>query len=102
MLVVGSCGLLGALRGDLGDVFLGGAVASRRSRPDLPAEGARGPPKMLHTKEWRRAKNISKIVVWRACAPKVMENVTYFGHPEKRRNSVPRERANYITHSDIF
>ena len=102
MLVVGSCGLLGALRGDLGDVIPGGAVASRRSRPDLPAEGARGPPKRLHTKERRRAKNITQTVVWRACAPKVMENVTYFGHPEKGRNIVPREGANYITHSDIF
>ena len=100
MLVVGSCGLLGALRGDLGDVIPGGAVASRRSRPDLPAEGGRGPPKRLNTKERRRAKHITQIVVWRTCAPKVMENTTYFEHPEKGRKIVLRDGAKYISHSD--
>ena len=87
--------------GDLGDVIPGGAVASRRSRPDLPAEGARGPPKRLHTKERRRAKNITQSVVWRTCAPKVIENMTYFEHPAKGREIVLREGTNYITHSDI-
>ena len=94
--------MLGALRGDLGDVIPGGAVASRRSRPDLPAEGARGPPKRLHTKERRRAKNITQTVVWRTGGPKVMENVTYFEHPEKLPKMVPSEGAKYITHSDPF
>ena len=51
MLVVASGGLLGALRGDLGDVIPGGAVASRRSRPDLAAEETRGPPRRLHGNE---------------------------------------------------
>ena len=80
MLVMGSCGLLGALRGDLGDVIPGGAVASRRSRPVLPAKGARGPPRRLHGNERRGAKHITQTVVWRTCGPKVMENVTHFEH----------------------
>ena len=65
MLVVESSRLLGALPGDLGDVIPGGAVAPRRSRPALAAEGARRPPRRLHGKERRRAKNITQIVVWR-------------------------------------
>ena len=102
MLVVASGGLLGALRGDLGDVIPGGAVASRRSRPDLAAEGARGPPRRLHGTERRRAKNVTQIVVWRTCAPKVIENVTCFEHPEKLPKIVPSEGAKYITHSYTF
>ena len=102
MLVVGSCGLLGALRGRLGDMIPGGAVASRRSRPDLAAEGARGPPRRLHGNERRGAKNITQTVVWRTGGPKVMENVTYFEHLENGRNIVQREGANYITHSELF
>ena len=102
MLVAASGGLLGALRGDLGDVIPGGAVASRRSRPDLAAEGARGPPRRLHGNERRGAKNITQIVVWRTGGPKVMENVTYFEHPEKLPKIVPSEGAKYITHSNTF
>ncbi len=37
VLVVGSCELLGAFRGDFGDVIPGGAVLSRKSRPVLAA-----------------------------------------------------------------
>ena len=102
MLVVAFGRLLGTLRGDLADVIPGGAVASRRSRPDLAAEGARGPPRKLNGNERRGAKNITQTVVWRTGGPKVIENVTYFEHHEKGRNIVPREGANYITHSDIF
>ena len=102
MLVVGSCWLLGALRGDLGDVIPGGAVASRRSRPDLAAEGTRGPPRRLHGTERRGAKNITQTVAWRTGGPTVMENVTYFEHPEKLPKMVPSEGAKYITHSYTF
>ena len=93
MLVVASGGLLGALRGDLGDVIPGGAVASRRSRPDLAAEGARGPPRRLHGNERRGAKNITQTVVWRTGGPKVMETATYFEHPEMKRKIGSREGA---------
>ena len=102
MLVVASGGLLGALRGDLGDVLPGGAVASRRSRPDLAAEGARRPPRRLHGNERRGAKNITQTVVWRTGRPKVMENVTYFEHTEKLPKIVQSDCAKYITHSDTF
>ena len=65
VLVVSSCKSLGSLPGDPGDVIPGGAVASRRSRPDLAAEGARAPPRRLHGHERRGAKNITQTVVWR-------------------------------------
>ena len=84
MLVVAFGRLLGTLRGDLADVFPGGAVASRRSRPALAAEGARGPPRKLHGKDRRLVKNNTQTVVWRARAPpKVMENARYLKHPNK-------------------
>ena len=94
--------MLGALRGDLGDVIPGGAVASRRSRPDLAAEGARGPLRRLHGNERRGAKNITQTVVWRTGQPKVIENVTYVEHPEKLPKILLSEVAKYITHSDTF
>ena len=100
--MVGTCELLRALRGDLGDVIPGGAVASRRSRPDLAAEEARGPPRRLHGNERRGAKNITQTVLWRTGGSKVMENVTYFEHPEKLPKIMPSEGAKCITHSDTF
>ena len=94
--------MLGARRSDLGDVIPGGAVASRRSRPDLAAEGASGPPRRLHGNERRGAKNIAQAVVWRTGRPKAMENVPYFEYTEQLPKIVPSEGAKYITHSDTF
>ena len=76
-------GLPGALRGDIGDVNPGGAVVSRESWPVMSAQVGREPPRRLAGTERRRAKNVTQIVVWSTCGPKVMENIMYFEQSEK-------------------
>ena len=63
---------------------------------------ARPPPKRLGGTARRRAPNVTQTVFWRTGAPKVMENVTCFEHPEKLSKIVRSEYAKYITRSDIF
>ena len=63
---------------------------------------ARAPPKRRAGAARRRAPNATQTVVWRTSAPKVMENVTYFNHPEIRPKIEPREGAKNVTHSDTF
>ena len=63
---------------------------------------ARTPPKRRAGAARRRAPNATHTVVWRTGAPKVMENVTYFEHPEMGRKIGSREGAPNATHSSIL
>ena len=97
MLVVGSCVLLGALRGDLGDVNLDGAGALWNSWPALAAQVARLPSKRRGGTKRRCAPNITHTMVWRTCAPNVMETTMRFEHPDQAFKVVPTQGAPNVT-----
>ena len=67
-------------RGGLGGSNSDKSGSWRHSGRDLAAEAAKGSPKTREGTERRRARGATHIVVRRAGAQKIVENVTYVEH----------------------
>ena len=77
------------------------AGVSPKSWPALAAQVARLVSKRRGGTERRRAPNLTRTVVWRTGAPKVMENITYFEHSDAAPKMVPTQGAPNVTLTDV-
>ena len=102
MLVVRPWGWFQALCcGDLGGENPDEAGSFHNLWAALAAKAANRQPKEGNGMDRRRAPNATHTVVWRTCAPKAMQSITYFEHSEKARKLVTKKGAKYIAHNHI-
>ena len=80
VLVVMSRGWFKAFCDDLGGENPDEAGSFHNLWATLAAKAATRQPKERHGMDRRRAPNAMQTVVWRTCAPKMMEHIQYFEH----------------------